>query len=134
MIEPLNPLALWALIKHASRWLTNLSRAKSERRQASIVALRKVVIAARRTAVYVRQLNDTKNRHYATEAELSVLWTELSFALEDLQLNTLAKRCLISGKHWADPAQMDEDFLIKADIGLTRIEQLANQLISRSKK
>lgn len=130
MIEPLNPTALWALIKHAGRWLTNLSRANSARRQASIVALRKVVIAARKTAVYVRRLQDTQNRHYTTEAELAVLWTELSFALEDLHLNKLAKRCLISGKHWADPAQMDEDFLIKADIGLTRIEQLARGLLA----
>lgn len=130
MIEPLNPTALWALIKHASRWLINLSRAKNARRKASIVALRKVVIAARKTAVYVRQLKDTQNRHYATEAELAVLWTELSFALEDLHLNTLAKRCLISGKHWADPTQMDKDFLIKADIGLTRIEKLARGLLA----
>jgi hypothetical protein len=78
MIEVLSPAALWDLIKNASRWLVNLRRANQDRQQASITALRKVVLAARKTAVYVRQLNDTQQRHYQTEVELATLWTELS--------------------------------------------------------
>lgn len=133
MIEVLSPAALWDLIKNASRWLVNLRRASQSRQQDSILALRKVVIAARKTAVYVRQLNDTNKRHYKTEAELATLWTELSFALDDLGVHKLAKRCLINGKQWADPTSMSEAFLTKADIGLDRIEQLASQLLASLK-
>lgn len=121
---------LWDLIKHASRWLANLRRANQDRQKASIHALRKVIIAARKTAVYVRQLNDTNKRHYKTEAELAALWTELSFSLEDLKVHKLAKRCLINGKQWADPNSMNEEFLAKADTGLERVEQLASQLLA----
>lgn len=134
MIEVLSPAALWDLIKNASRWLVNLRRANQARQQASVSALRKVVIAARKTAVYMRQLDDTKQRHYETEVELATLWTELSFALDDLKVPKLAKRCLINGKQWADPKSMDKDFLAKADVGLERIEQLANQLLANLQK
>lgn len=133
MIEVLSPTSLWDLIKNASRWLVNLRRANHARQQESVNALRKVVIAARKTAVYMRQLDDTQQRHYPTEDELATLWTELSFALEDLKVTKLAKRCLINGKQWADPKQMDNDFLTKADAGLDRIEQLANQLLANLK-
>ncbi len=121
---------LWDLIKNASRWLANLRRANQERQNASKDALRKVIIAARRTAVYIRQLNDTEKRHYQTEAELATLWTELSFALDDLNVHKLAKRCLINGKQWADPNSMSKAFLTKADAGLARVEQLASQLLA----
>jgi hypothetical protein len=133
MIEVLAPTALWELIKNASRWLVNLRRASKARQRESILALRRVVLAARKTAVYVRQLEDTQQRHYATEVELATLWTELSFALDDLNVTKLAKRCSINGKQWADPKQMDKDFLAKADAGLDRIEQLANQLLAHIK-
>ena len=129
MIEVLGPTALWGLIKNASSWLVNLRRANQSRQEASIDALRKVIVAARRTAVYMRQLNDTNKRHYKTEAELATLWTELSFALDDLKVHKLAKRCLINGKQWADPNSMSKAFLTKADAGLERVEQLASQLL-----
>lgn len=133
MIEVLSPVALWDLIKNASRWLVNLRRASESRQEASIDALRKVVIAARKTAVYMRQLNDTSKRDYKTEADLAALWTELSFALDDLKVHKLAKRCLINGKQWADPTSMSEEFLAKADVGLDRVEQLASQLLASLK-
>ncbi|MFV1922484.1 MAG: hypothetical protein ACMZ63_07775 [Methylotenera sp.] len=133
MIEVLTPSALWELIKNASRWLVNLRRASKARQLESITALRKVLLAARKTTVYLRQLDDTKKRDYSREAELTTLWTELSFALEDLNVPKLAKRCSINGKQWADPKSMNNDFLDKADAGLERIEQLANQLLAQLK-
>ena len=87
-------------------------------------------MAARKTAVYVRQLDDSKLRHYPTEDELARLWTELSFELEDINVPKLAKRCSINGKQWADPKSMDKEFLDKADAGLDRIEQLASHLLA----
>lgn len=128
-MELIAGVSLWELAKHASSWLTNLKRAKKARKQESVVALRRVVIAARKTAVYLRQLRDTGKRHHPTEADLTTLWTELGFALEDLGIEKLAKRCRISGKYWADPEDMDPVFLDKADIGLTRMERLAEALL-----
>lgn len=78
----------------------------------------------------MRQLNDTSKRDYKTEADLAALWTELSFALDDLKVHKLAKRCLIYGKQWAAPTSMSEEFLAKADVGLDRVEQLASQLLA----
>ncbi len=129
MIESLTVGHLWALLKHTVTWLANLKRANSARKQESIDALRKVVIAARKTAVYMRQIKEVSKRSHSTEAELAVLWTELGFALQDLRVDKLAKRCSIKGRQWADPNQFDQDFLSKADVGLERMEKLANQML-----
>lgn len=129
MIEIVTAISLWELTKHARRWLSNLKRAHRARKQESVDALRKVIIATRKTTVYLRQLKDTGQRTHAAEAELSTRWTELSFALTDLGIDALAKRCRIKGKEWADPSQMDPVYLAKADVGLERMEQLATDLL-----
>jgi len=121
---------LWALIKHLKSWLTNLRRAGDERKRQSIEALRAVILAARNTGVYLRKLNDGVKQDHAQEAKLSQMWTELGFVLKDLGLGALAKRCDISGRYWADPAQFDREFLDRADVGLARMEQLALQLVA----
>ena len=120
---------LWDIFKHAGSWLANLNRAGEERKQQSVDALRKVVTAARETAVYMRQMKDTGHRDHATEAHLSVLWTELGFALQDLGIAKLARKCQIKGKQWSDPGHYDEAFLAKADVGLERIERLAHEIL-----
>ncbi len=130
MIEILTGISLWELVKHAGNWLANLKRARGARKKESIDALRKVVIAARKTSVYMRHMNATGSQSAGTEAELAVLWTELSFALQDLGVDKLAKRCHIQGRQWADPGHMDKAYMEKADIGLARMEQLANQLLA----
>ena len=126
----LTDISLWELFRHLGRWLTNLKRAGDERQQQSIASLRAVVIAARHTHTYVRQLRDTAKQDHREEAKLSVMWTELGFRLTDLKLTRLAKRCDVRGRYWADPAQFDDDFLEKADIGLERMEQLARHMIA----
>ena len=126
----LTEISLRELFRHLGQWLANLKRAGSERQQQSIASLRAVVIAARHTKTYVRQLRDTSKADHREEARLSTMWTELGFRLQDLKLNKLAKRCDIRGRYWADPASFDSDFLDKADVGLERMEQLARQLIA----
>jgi len=126
----LTDISLWELFRHLGQWLTNLKRAGSQRQLQSIASLRAVVIAARHTQTYVRELRDTARQDHRKEAKLSAMWTELSFRLADLKLARLAKRCDIKGRYWADPTQFDENFLAKADVGLERMEQLARQLIS----
>jgi len=129
-MAPISDISLWQLLKHLSQWLGNLSRAKQQRQRESIEALRAVVLAARHTQAYLRQLEDTGNQDHATEAKLAGLWTELGFRLIDLGLTKLAKRCDIRGRYWANPNNLDTDFLQRADIGLERMEQLARQLLA----
>jgi hypothetical protein len=120
---------LWGLFKHSKQWLTNLQRASTERKTQSIEALRGVVLAARYTQTYIRQLKETEIQDHGEEASLSTVWTELGFKLADLGLSALAKRCDIKGRYWADSSQFDETFLNKADISLERMEQLARLTI-----
>jgi hypothetical protein len=117
-------------IKHVRKWLSNLSRATPERKQQSIDALRKVILAVRETRVYIRHLNDTGERERADETHLAFLWTELGFTLRDLNLNTLARRCEIKGKYWSDPTHYDQEFLDMADIKLDSIERSAAELLN----
>lgn len=123
-------ISLWALIKHLKSWLTNLRRAGDERKRQSIKALRAVIIAARNTRAYLRKMTDTGKQDHSEEAKLAQKWTELGFVLKDLGLGTLAKRCDITGRYWADPQQFDCEFLDKADVGLERMEQLARQMVA----
>jgi len=122
---------IWEILKNARSWLANLHRASQERKADSVRAVRNVITASRETAVYMREMKDTKNRNHNTEAHLSVLWTELAFSLEDIGINKLAKRCHISGKHWANPNNYDQDFLEKADISLDKMEKLANEILAQ---
>ena len=123
-------VSLWQLFKHLSQWLGNLSRAKQQRQRESIEALRAVVVAARHTQAYLRQLDDTGQQDHSAEAKLAALWTELGFRLNDLGLAKLAKRCDIRGRYWANPDTLDKDFLKRADIGLDRMEKMALQLLA----
>ena len=122
---------LWDIFKHVRSWLANLDRASDKRKEESIRALREVITASRETAVYIRHMDDNGARDYGTESHLSILWTELGFALEDLKLNKLAKRCQIKGKHWSNPGHYDEDFIKKADISLDRMEHLAREILHK---
>jgi hypothetical protein len=126
-----NASLMWDLLKHASSWLANLGRASSERKQQSIKALRGVITAARETAVYLRQMQETGCHCHATETHLAVLWTELGFALQDIGIEKLAKRCQITGAVWADPQRYDAVFLQKADVSLEKMEKLAHQILAQ---
>lgn len=128
-MELITDINLWELVKHLKQWLINLRNAGEARKRESVGALRAVIVAARHTKAYVRQLCDTERQDHEKEGELAAMWTELSFSLYDLKLWKLAKRCEIKGRYWADPAQFDKEFLEKADIGLERMEQLAKQML-----
>lgn len=123
--------ALWEILKHAKSWLANLVRAGDKRKEQSVRAVRNVITAARETAVYIRSMKDTGSRNHNTEARLAVLWTELGFSLQDIGITKLAKRCEISGKHWANPNHYHQDFLEKADVSLESIEKLANEILAQ---
>jgi hypothetical protein len=128
-MENISAGLLWDIFKHARAWLANLSRANDQRKQQSIRALRDIISASRETAVYMRQMGESGKSDHTTERHLAVLWTELGFALEDLGIDKLAKRCQITGKHWADPGHYSEEFIKKADVSLERMEELAKEIL-----
>jgi hypothetical protein len=119
------PSELRGLLGHLLRWLNNLQRAREARKRESIDALRDVILAVRRTTIYLRHVGETGRKNLKEEGELAHLWTRLGFRMEDLGLGKLAKRCDISGQHWADPARFTDQFIKQADISLTSIERLA---------
>jgi len=116
----------WTIITHVKKWITNLSRAKSERKRQSKEALRAVIKAVRETTIYLRSLREGAKKSINKEKDLSLLWTELSFRVEDIGLKKLANRCSLKGRYWADPAVFDEAFLKNAAIRLSDIEILAD--------
>jgi len=123
------------IITHVKKWVTNLLRAKSERKKESKEALRAVIKAVRETTIYLRILREERPKSIAREKKLSLLWTELSFRLEDLRLKKLAHRCSILGRYWADPEAFTKNFLDSADIGrLLDIEKLAYASLKELKK
>lgn len=129
MIEVVTTVSLWELTKHAGTWIANLKRAKDERKKQSVAALRKVVTSSRQTAIYFRQFQETGERSLQKEGELSLLWTELGFELEDLGVKKLAKRCQIKGKHWENPKNSDKEYMKKADVSLDRMERIAREVL-----
>jgi hypothetical protein len=123
------------IITHVKKWVTNLLRAKSERKRQSKEALRAVIKAVRETTIYLRILKEGRPKSIAREKKLSLLWTELSFRLEDLGLKKLAHRCSILGRYWADPEAFTKNFLDSADISrLLDIEKLAYASLKALKK
>lgn len=124
MLDPITANAVSALIKHVLSWLTNLRRAGDPRKKESLKALNKVIVAVRKTSVYSRA-REAENAVLTVEAELVVLWTELSFELQSLGLNKLAKKCDVLGRYLAAPENFSKEWLEQAEVGLEAVEQLA---------
>lgn len=125
----LSAVELKTLLTHVVRWLANLGRANDVRKQASVTAVRDVILVARRTATYLRHVEQTGQQDVKQEQDLAERWTKLGFSMQDLGLAKLAKRCDIRGRAWADPSQFTPEFLEKADISLESIERLATLAI-----
>jgi hypothetical protein len=117
------------ILGHVARWLANLKRAKKERKQQSRRAIQKVVLAVRETAAYVSHLRNGGEKTLEKETHLAMLWTELSFRLQDLELKELAIRCDIKGRYWANPNEFNEEFLKSAKVRLEDIEREAHSLL-----
>lgn len=128
-MEGISAKLLWDIFKHVRSWLANLDRASEERKRQSVSALRRVVTAARQTAVYIRQLEESGLREHSLERRLAALWTELGFELKDLGMDGLAEKCQIRGRLWSDPARRDRAFLDRADSSLDRIERAALEIL-----
>ena len=126
--EPLSALGIAKTVAtHVATWLRNLARARSARQQESLLAINHVIAALRMTQAYSRGL-EAGHQNHSTEGEIAAQWTRLSHELERLGLTALAKKCDITGRYWADPAQLDEAFLREARTDLASVERLARDL------
>jgi hypothetical protein len=112
---------------HSATWLRNLWRASEERQKQSIRAIDKVIPALRLTAAYSRGLKNGVSNP-STEGEIASRWSELANELYELGLDSLAKKCDVKGRYWADPDQFAPGFLDDADISLPAVEKLAKDL------
>jgi hypothetical protein len=127
-VETLSAIGIAKVIgTHVATWLRNLSRAKSARQQESLLAIGKVISALRMTQAYSRGLQEGLKNH-TTEGEIAAQWTDLAHELERLGLQSLAKKCDISGRYWADSSQFDAQFLKQAKTDLASVEKLARDL------
>ena len=123
-----------SILAHLKKWVANLKRANKERKLQSKEALRSVITAVRETEVYMRKLREGGRKSIKTERKLSILWTNLAFKLEDLDLDKLAKRCQIKGRYWADSSKFSEQFLKQAGTRLSDIEKTALAELAKVKK
>ncbi|WP_088328401.1 hypothetical protein [Lacimicrobium sp. SS2-24] len=114
-----------SLATHLKKWITNLRRARAQRKTQSKQALRNVIKATRETTLYLRSVREGGQTSFERESELAILWTELSFELEDLNLIALADKCRIKGRYWADPEQSGDELQDKANIRLDDAEKQA---------
>ena len=133
MIDLVTSISLWDLVKHAKSWIINLKRAQDSRKNQSKAALRKVIVVTRKTRVYIRQLIDVDSREHSKEAELTEIWTELGYILEDLNLKELSQKCLNKGTYWSDPETLNKKNLEKTNNALKKIEQLATEILDTLK-
>jgi hypothetical protein len=131
MAAPVTESLLRDLLANLGRYLANLARAGSRRKEESRKALQGVVQATRQTRVYLRELDASGKRNFDKEARLSDTWTRLSFELHKLDVRALAKRCDITGGYWSDPDTFSDDFLHKARVRLQDLETDAKSLLAR---
>jgi len=115
------------IITHVKKWVTNLLRAKEKRKKESKDALRAVIKASRETWLYLRDLRQGGSKSIDKEGALSLLWTELSFKIDDIRLKGLGESCSMMGKYWADPALFDDESLNTAQDRLLDIERIAQE-------
>jgi len=128
-MEGISATLLWDIIKHVRSWLANRDRAGDPRKRQSVRALRRLVTAARQTAVYMRHLEESGLQEHTFERRLAALWTDLGFELRDLGLDGLAAKCQMRGRQWVDPGRYDREFLARADSSLERIERDALEIL-----
>lgn len=115
---------------HILKWLTNLNRAKKERKRESLKAVNKVVSLIRKTTAYSRGLR-VGQQDFGMEAMLAEDWSDLAHALSELKLIALAKKCDLNGRYWADSSQFTPEFLLQADISFDTIEKITRNLAAQ---
>lgn len=115
---------------HVVRWLANLGRARTSRQRESLRAVNRVTALMRKTTAY-RRGHSAGRQNFDTEAILAEQWSLLGHELQELGLMSLAKRCDVMGRYWADPATLSPEFLDQADISFQSVERLAAELAAK---
>lgn len=60
--------------------------------------------------------------------EIAGEWSSIGLELRDIGIYGLAKRCDLKGRYWVNPQKFSNEFWEAADIGVTRMEELARTI------
>lgn len=115
------------LSKEVIKCLRRLVDGSAKRQSACLDAIEKVVVGVRKTEAYCRA-RSTGNRNLRTEGDLAAMWTEIGFALQRVGVPSLAKRCDVKGRYWANSERFSNEWWDSADIGLDSVEALARRV------
>lgn len=121
------------IITHIKKWVTNLLRAKKERKKQSREALEAVILAIIETQTYLGDIKERgkKAKSKKTEKNLALLWTGLSLKVRSIKLEKLADSCKDLGKYWADPSLFSKEYLKSINSNLSEIEKRAENILDQ---
>lgn len=118
----------WEVAKHLKTWVTNLRRAKEDRKKESVEALRQVIIASRGMRIYINEWNEGV-RDYSREKQLSEEWTTLGFLVRDLGLKDLSAKCDALAVKLTMIDQVSKETIEKTREALVSIEERAQDIL-----
>jgi len=130
MIEHASADSLLSLSKFAIQWLQGLSRPSETGKTQCINALHRVIAATRETQRYCTS-RDNGRADPHKEGQLASTWIDLSFRLERVGMNKLAKRGDVKGRYRGARGSRDtfsEKRLNQAGITLKSIAQPARRI------
>lgn len=122
-----------SIITHIKKWVTNLLRAKKERKKQSKEALEAVILAIIETQIYLGDIKERgkKAKSKKIEKNLALLWTGLSLKVRSIKLEKLAASCKDLGKYWVDPSLVSKDFIEGLKCNLSEVEKLAENILDQ---
>ena len=118
----------WEVAKHLKTWVTNLRRAKEDRKKESVEALRQVIIASRGMRIYINEWNEGV-RDYSREKQLSEEWTTLGFLVRDLGLKDLSAKCDALAVKLTMIDKVSKETIDKTREALISIEERATEIL-----
>ncbi len=119
----------WEVAKHLKKWVTNLKRARENRKNESIEALRQVIVASRGMRIYINEWKEGV-RDYPSEKQLSEEWTKLGFLVKDLGLQDLSNKCDELALKLTMIDQVGKETVEKTREALVSIEERAREILN----
>lgn len=122
-----------SIITHIKKWVTNLLRAKKERKKQSREALEAVILAIIETQIYLGDIKERgkKAKSKKIEKNLALLWTGLSLKVRSIKLEKLATSCKDLGKYWAVPSLFSKEYIKSINSNLSEIETRAENILNQ---
>lgn len=123
---------LLSLVSLAHSWLAKQSAERARRDAEYRTALDRLGTAVNATEFYLHRRREGSPRSEDKESDLSALWDSAGRALRHIN-PTLARRCRIKGKYWADPAKWTSTQIDELDIRLKSVAMDLDRLMADGK-